>query len=257
MKKVLITSTLILATIASYAQTVPAGKTYKATLQSKGTTTMTMQGNDMEIPTTVDEAVEVKITGSNNGNVAGIATITSLKLTVSSMGQERTITSDDPAIRSNPEVAKLLKPQDFQLKNGKIVNAQNVNASMQATSTDVASKLVLPVSGNNLKPNYTWKESISDSTGSTADMNFTITKLTADEVEISFVNTIKSNVTKQQNGMDAKINLTGTLQGTRTYDRATGVLKTENTTIDMKGTTEMMGQESPTTLKGTTSMTVN
>jgi hypothetical protein len=258
MNKILITSMLLIAAIALHAQNVPAGKTYKAALQNKGTITMTVGGNDMDIPMAVEENVDVKIATSDNGNVTGVATVTSFKITTTPpMQQEQTFSSDDPSLSSNPEFAKLLKPQDFQLKNGKIAENQNVNAGLQATGLDVASKLVLPVSGDNLKLNYTWKASVSDSTGSTSDENDTITKLTADEVEVSFVNTVKAIATRQQNGMEIKQNFAGTGQGKRTYDKATGVLKTETGNIDLKGKTEAMGQEMPTSIKGTITMTVN
>jgi hypothetical protein len=257
MNKILITSMLLIAAIALHAQNVPAGKTYKATLQNKMTTTITYGGNDMDIPMTSEENIDIKIAASDNGNVTGSTTVTYFKTTTTTPMGEQTYSSNDSSISSNPEFAKLLKPQDFQLKNGKIANDQNVNATLQATGTDVASKLVLPVSGDNLKLNYTWKETTSDSTGYSSEQNYTITKLTADEVEISVVNTLKVIATRQQNGMEIKQNFAGTIQGTRTYDKATGVLKTEAGNMNLKGTSEAMGQEMPTSIKGTITMTVN
>jgi hypothetical protein len=257
MNKILITSALLIAAIALHAQKLPAGKTYKAALQNKVTTTVTYGGNDMEIPSTMEENIDVKIATSDNGNVTGSTTLTYFKQSTTIMGQEQTATSNDSSVSSNPEFAKLLKPQDFQLKNGKIANGQNVNPMLQMTGMDVIPQLILPVSGDKQKLNYTWKESVSDSTGSTSDANYTITKLTTDEVEIGYVNTIKSIATLQQNGGEVKQNLTGTIQGTRIYDKATGVLKADTGNIDLKGTYQAGGQEMSASLKGTLTTTIN
>lgn len=255
MKRILITSIAVLAGFALHAQKVTAGKSYQAIVDSKTTVSMNVQGASMDIPTTVQAEIGLQIKSADNNTITGSCAVKHIKVSTSAMGQEQSFDSNDSAMKSNPEVSKLMQDQNFTLTNGKLSDEQKADAGLQVTGLDIVNKLLLPVSADKLKENYTWKENKTDS-GSSSEINYTISKLTSDDVEISFTTSIKINNTIQQMGMDMKQSLTGTIKGTRLYSRASGTLKSDSEDKDFTGSYEVMAQQMPVTIKGTSTTVI-
>ncbi|HJU46322.1 MAG TPA: DUF6263 family protein, partial [Chitinophagaceae bacterium] len=117
--------------------------------------------------------------------------------------------------------------------------------------------MLIPQSTREKKPGDSW----IDSSGMHADAmqlvsNYTLKNITPTDVTIAFNTTIMLNRPLQQQGMTMDMNLQGHMIGEAVYDKATGLLKTNNANCDMSGKMEAMGQEIPVTLKGTTSFNV-
>jgi hypothetical protein len=193
-----------------------------------------------------------------NGKTVALTTTTKkIKVKVSVMGQEQVIDSDDPNAASNPQMAEAFKDvnkaKDVTVTVGKLDLSTDVTGAQSAE--DIAHILFIPIDITT-KEGATIKDSVSSADGSKLLNEYTVTKSTPQEITLTVTSTAQTNGTKQQMGMEVKVNMQTKATSTRVYDVATGLLKSESKTFSASGNNEMMGQSIPLTMKGSSILTV-
>lgn len=263
MKKLIIASTIVLLATNMNAQTVnvSAGKKIQSVSSITLTTTVSQMGQEMEIPTTANVNMDFDVKSISGKTIALSGNVKKIVGSVKMMGNEQTYDSDDPATANNPQMAEALKnlnkPSDISVVAGKTSLPKDItDITASQNSEDVANYLFIPVDAASVKEGYTWSDSASTAEGSKALNNYTVTKVSKEEVIITVVNTNKIITTKQQMGMEVKVNMQGGSTATRVYDVASGVLKTVNGSFISSGNNEVMGNSIPVSIKGTATVTV-
>ena len=259
MKKIIITSVIAFIAFQVNAQTisVATGKKIQAVVNEKINTTVSQMGQEMEIPSTFDIYFEYVVKAVDGKKVTLTATNKRIKVSVSFMGNEQKLDSDDSTAKSNPQMAEAFKdvnkPVEITVEAGKSANSTDLNGAV--TTQDVASVLFSP-----FKSGAREGDSFSDSTtkadGSKMVNVYTITKLTKDEITVTQTNNSKLSGTKQQMGMEVQVNMNASYTAIRVYDAATGLLKSETKTSVASGTNEVQGMSMPITMKGTSTTSI-
>jgi len=102
-------------------------------------------------------------------------------------------------------------------------------------------------------------DSWTDSTGNPASFKavttYTVKGISKDEVLLDFTSQVAKKGTMEQQGMQIDLNIAGTVKGSSSYEAATGVLKKNDATSDIKGTMGIMGQSAPMTMAITVTTT--
>jgi hypothetical protein len=260
MKPIIVSATLLIA-VATQAQIskIPVGKKVQLESSSKLSTKISVMGQEMEIPATTTLMVDLvpKSIDANTLNTG--VTLRKVFGSSSMMGQEMTFSSDDKSVASMPQAAELMKnlnkEEDVALEDGKIKGKANVGMSGLPTNAELAKMVFLTLGAANIKEGYKWTEEISND-GSKTNTIYTVTKVTATEIEVAATTNMKLEGTVQQMGMDVKQNLTGTTTSVRVYDAATAILKADATKTEMSGTVLAMGNEAPVSISTITTTTV-
>lgn len=259
MKKIIITSVIAFIAFHVNAQTisVATGKKIQAVVNEKINTTVSQMGQEMEIPSTFDIYFEYVIKAVDGKKVTLTATNKRIKISVSVMGNDQKIDSDDSATRSNPQMAEAFKdvnkPVDITVEAGKSANSTDLNGT--ATSEDVAAVLFFPFKSG-AKEGESFSDSTTKADGSKMVNVYTITKSTKDELTVTQTNNSKLSGTKQQMGMEIQVNMNASYTAIRVYDIATGLLKSETKTSTASGTNEVQGMSIPVTMKGTATTSI-
>ncbi len=260
MKKLFVCAAMLLA-VGVQAQTNKIAVGTKVQLESSGKTTtkINMMGQDMEIPVTTTMTAELSAKSVDAAVLKAGVTLKKVSGTVNMMGQENRFSSDDKNIANNPQAAELMKninkEEDVILENGKVKGKSDVGINGVPTNSEWARMVFLTLAADNIKESYKWtEESSGDGTKNTTI--FTVTKVTAAEIEVTATSSLKIEKTIQQMGMDMKQNLTGTSTSVRVYDAATAILKADATKMEMTGTMLVMGSEAPIAITSITTTTV-
>ncbi len=258
MKRIFIASAIILLATSIQAQTISAGKKFLVIASVKTNTSVSQMGTEMEIPATGTVTTDFEVKSVAGKTVTFAATLKRITGSVTMMGNEQTFDSSDSATAANPQVADALKeinkPQEIIAEAGKISLPQD--ASGTPRSEDVAHYLMIPVNAASVKEGYAWSDSSSTAEGSRSLNNYTVTKVSKDEVVITVISNNKTITTRQQMGMEMKVNMQGASTSIFTYDAASGILKTVATSFSTSGNNEVMGNEIPMSTKGTASVTI-
>ena len=254
MKKIIIASAIVLLNITANAQTskIPVGKKLQVLSESKVNTSVSVMGQAMEVPATTKTLVDIDVKAANTSSVT--ASINTRKITGSAtmMGQETTFDSDDKAVMNNPAAAEALKnlnkPEDVTIENGKVKGKFEIGTAGLFTTSELAKKMFLTVEAANIKEGFKWTEEYVNEGAKINTIN-TISKITADAVEVTANSNLKIDKTIQQMGMDMKQSTIGTIKSISSYDATTAVLKADATKIDMTGTLQIMGNDAPISIK--------
>jgi hypothetical protein len=256
MKKLIIAFPIILLATAINAQ-VSVGKKIQTTSVITLNTTVTQMGTEMEIPQTTSINVDFEIKSVTGNTIALSSTLKKVAGKVTVMGNDQSFDSDDAATASNPQMADALKdlnkPLDVTIDLGKTSVSKDITNAQ--SGEDIAGYLFLPAVAS-LKEGFSWSDSSSTPEGSKNVNNFSITKVSKDEVVITLISNNKTVTTKQQMGMEMKINMQGASTVIRVYDPATTILKSASSTFTSSGSSEVMGQTIPVSMKGSSTLTV-
>ena len=218
-------------------------------------TTTTMMGQDIPSVTEITNEFEIKSISEKSVSLTGVTK--RMKIKATAMGTEQNIDTDDPSAKDNPQLAQLFK----ELNTAKDITAKITKSSIPEDATgvqnvaDIANILFIPINSSSKEGSKIIDSTIAEN-GSKSSDTLTVTKLTPDEITIQADNKLILSGTKQQMGMDVKVNMTTTSTATRIYDIKTGLLKSENRTFTSSGTNEAMGQSFPMAIKGTSSITI-
>ncbi|MBC7720949.1 MAG: hypothetical protein H7068_02945, partial [Pedobacter sp.] len=211
MKKIIIASAIVLLTITANAQTskIPVGKKLEMVTDSKGTMALNVMGQAIEIVTTTKFNVGAEVKSIVDNTITSTVTLKKSVVTINGMGQETTMDSDDKSTSNNPMAAEVLKnlnkPEDIIIENGKVKGKFEIGTAGVQTNGELAKQMFLLVEPANIKQGFKWTEDYTYDGSKFSIINI-ITKVTADEVEVTGTTNMKIEKTIQQMGMDMKQN---------------------------------------------------
>lgn len=261
MKKLILISAVLcfLQVLNAQVVTVAAGKKLQVASTAKYITTVTQMGNNMEVPATSELNYDMEVKSVSDKKIEVALTLKRLKGSTTIMGNEQTFDSEDQAaVSSNPMLAEVFKEVNKTdtviVEPGKpspqddVTGMQNPNA--------IAGSLFIPVGVALVKEGYAWADSLTSGDSKVAN-TYIITKVTPEEITISSVSNNQLVTTRQQAGIEVKVDMQAAGTATLVYNAATGVLKNATKTFTASGTNEAMGNVIPVSIKGSAVITVN
>lgn len=151
-------------------------------------------------------------------------------------------------------------PEKFEKKNSD--QTTDIIMNMIPGLQDVANP---PAKGSNsffkvlpdtvLTKGYSWTTSATTATEVSATVH-TIQDITDSEIVVEFRTAAESIVTSQMMNMDATTKISTITTGKTYVDKATGIIKSQSSVAEGKGTVEAMNTVMPMTIKTTTELTV-
>ena len=260
MKKVIVSAALLIA-VATQAQVskITVGKKVQIESTAKVTTKVSVMGQEMEMPMNMTMLIDLNAKAVEANTLNAGVTLKKVSGSMSMMGQETKFSSDDKKIANNPQAADLLKnlnkEDEVLLEDGKVKSKASIGTNGLPTNTEFAKMVFLTLAAENIKEGFKWTEEAA-ADGSKTNTIYTITKITASEIEVTATTNIKVEGTIQQMGMDMKQNLTGTMTSVRIYDVTTAILKGDASKLEMSGTILVMGNEAPISMTSISTTTV-
>ncbi len=258
MKRIVLALVVILLSIVVNAQPINAGKKFQAIAAVKTNTTVNQMGTEMEIPANGTINTDFEVKSVSGKTVVFIVTLKRISGGVTLMGNEQNFDSADSATAANPQLAEALKdinkPKEVTVESGSI--ALPIDISGTPSGEDIAHYLLIPVNTATVKEGFAWSDSSSTTEGSKSVNNYTVTKVSKEELVVTAINNNKTITTKQQMGMEVKVNMDGASTSVLTYDVASGILKNVATTFSASGNNEVMGNQIPVSTKGTATVTI-
>ncbi len=276
MKKIsLFATAVVVISSVAFAQnnsSLKLKKGQKYVVENKITTTSNteMQGQSMEANADVSStySIEVKDLVDNNFNLTN--TITGIKMKMSQMGQEMSYDSDKKEDSAGPIGSSLKdfinQPKNIVIdKSGKIVPQKTdkkddeTNMVMKQLGnfegTGYGASMAFESLPKEIKVGTTWSNK-TDQDGIAKTTKYTVTAINGNIATISLAGTISSDTKMENQGMEITTKTTGKFTGEEKVDISTGVIQSNNTTIDASGIIGVMGQELPTSSKVISTTTV-
>ena len=253
---------VIAATSATYAQKIDVKKGQKLETLTTTKMNMEMMGQNIDYESSTTSNVEVK--DVSEAGYLFSTTVKHLTLKSNGMGQDMSFDSDKKEDLDG-QMGQLLKgklgvTQELQVdKYGKVADTKDKDTSakknggsmsdMMSMSGDLSKgqpyPILIQLPAKAIKTGDTW----TDSSGTTASIKtvvtYTLKAITAEGAVVSFAGTFAKGGTVEQNGMEIQVDLTGSTKGEATYETNSGLLKTNTSTSDLKGTLGIMGQNMP------------
>ncbi len=281
MKKIS-TIAIIACTVSSslFAQnngsiSLATGKKY--TIENKVNTTSSseMQGQQMETTADVSTTYSIEVKGLKDDKYNMTNSISSIKLNMSSMGQNMNFDSEkkeDMAGEMGSSFKDIInQPNNVVMdRSGKVIVAPKKDTAKAASANPTA--MIMKQMGDPEQQGYgaimaflavpkkakagdTWKDSTS-AEGVTRVTNYTIKNIKDKVATVAIDGTEKRDTKMEMQGMEINTKTDGKISGEETVDASTGIIMQSNTTLDAKGTVYVMGQEVPTTAKAVSVTTV-
>jgi len=265
--------TAALATGAAHAQKIAVAKGLKVEMVSnmKMTMSMEMMGQNIDNNTESTNTTQIELKEVTPSSYLFSNTVTKILVHTSAMGTEMNFDSDKKEDMDGPMGASMKPvvnvPQDVLVdKQGKIVEKKGdtgsggMNDVMNMSGNMLEGQpypMLVTLPGHSIKTGDVW----TDSTGSPATLKsittYTVKDISRDEVVLDFTSRVakKGTITQKAGDQEFQIDLdiAGTVTGTSSYEAATGLLKKNDSTSDIKGTMGMMGQSAPMAMKITAS----
>ncbi|MEO9021383.1 MAG: DUF6263 family protein [Ginsengibacter sp.] len=237
-------------------------------VETTGSTEVPGQTIDTKVNITTNYNIEVK---DKTGNYHLINTISGMKMNMSMMGQEMNFDSDNQTDMSS-QTGEALKGYIKQAKDVEMDDQGNIvlKASDDSASTGnnpLASQLKsLESTGygaefafqslpKDLKVGTKWSDKTS-AAGISKSTDFVVKEINGNIATVALSGTLTTEMSAEQQGMEVKTKISGTFTGEEKVDITSGVILSNTSVSDQKGTVEAMGQEMPTTSKATTTTTV-
>lgn len=244
------------------------GQKYEVVNKISTNSSMEMQGQAMENKTDIATTyqIEVKSQDANNYNLSN--TISNIKMVMSMMGQEMNFDSDKKEDMDG-QMGSFLKDYVNKSKEvvidkrGKIISDPSGDSAsesplanqMNFEETGYGSQFTFQALPHNLKTGTTWTDSSSLS-GTKRSTTYTVKNISGNIATIVFTGTMSGETTVQQMGMEMKVKTNGTYSGEEKVDTKTGVIQSNTTAAETKGTVNAMGQEIPTSASINSATTV-
>jgi hypothetical protein len=260
MKKLTALLVICLWVISIHAQTIKVniGKKIQTVSVITLKTTVNQMGTEMVIPTTANVNIDFELKSVTNKEITLTSTLKRVTGDITVMGNEQKYDSDDSTTAKNPMAAEALKdlnkPKDIIVKVGKPSLTNDISGAQ--SGEEIANGLFIPVDAASAKEGFSWIDSSSSTEGSKMVNNYTLNKVSKEEVTVKVISTNTLITTRQQMGMEMKVNMQGTTEGMRIYNVSTGLLKSASNTFTSSGNNEIMGNSIPVSIKGTAFVTV-
>jgi hypothetical protein len=260
------------ATIAQNNQPLNLKKGQKYIVENKLVTTSSteMQGQSMEANADVTStySIEVKEVTADKYNLSN--TLTAIKMNMIQMGQEMSFDSDKKEDADGP-IGSALKdyinqPQTVVVdKSGKVIpqkkedSTEEINMMIKQLgdfeATGYGANMAFESLPKNIKVGSTWAHT-TDNNGIAKTTNYTVTAIDGNIATISLSGTVSSDLKMENQGMEITTKTTGKFTGEEKVDIKSGVIQSNNTTVDASGIIGVMGQELPTSSKVTSTSTI-
>lgn len=241
---------------------VTTGQKIHQSTNQVNTIIQTVQGNEMEIKsnTTLDVDLEVKEVAANI-KLSNI--ISRLQLHSEVMGNTTNFDSDKKEDKEG-QIGQALKniigkPTETTISSdGKLIvstkdkAANEIAANLIGGSIDEFAKESLLAIPASVKVGNSFDEvgNVSDKDNS-KKTTYTVQSINGSDAVLIFNGTEVGKKIKSIQGMEAVVTANSTSSGTLTIDIKSGLIKEKKTTIEGKGTIEVIGQSIPFTIKQT------
>jgi Family of unknown function (DUF6263) len=256
--------TLLFLEIAN-AQKIAVTKGQKLETLSTSKMTMEVMGQNIDNETSATSEIEVKAI-NDKGFVFG-NTLKHMLIKGSAMGQDINFDSDKKedmdgqmgqALQSRIGIEKEITVD----RQGKVSDTKDTAAKPAGGMGDLMNltgdfskgqpyPVLIQLPGKTIKPGDSW----TDSTGTVETLKtvttYTLKAINSDGAAVSFIGTIARSGIIEQQGMQIQMDITGTIKGDAVYETATGLLKRNDTSAEIKGTMGVMGQNAPIAMKMT------
>ncbi len=261
MKRKIFLPVVLISAFALGANAQKIALTKGQKLEAVTTTKMNMEvmGQTIDNENSTFSNVEVKDVNANGYVFTN--TIKRLTMKMNAMGQDVNFDSDKKEDMEG-QIGQTLKDkigatQEVQVnKKGKVSSTKDTSAKAAGGMADVMNMmgdmsngqpypLLIQLPAKSIKPGDSW----TDSSGTTATLKtvttYTLKSITTDGALVSFTGTMAKTGTVEQNGMEIQLDMSGTTKGETTYEAGSGLLKTSSSSMDLKGTMGIMGQNAP------------
>ncbi|TAE14168.1 MAG: hypothetical protein EAZ47_06705 [Bacteroidetes bacterium] len=277
MKRFFVSASLLLA-MGAQAQTLvkqntlAKGQTFTKTAKSVINNNMEMMGQKVNTDITNGNTTTYTVDAVDANGAKITAQMKKLSMNLDAMGQNMSYDSDKPD-ESNPMAAPMKSilgaVTKLQVNNAGIItdlkiegdsSAMTIMESMSGGMSSGPEKgkaidFVLPLSKNEVKVGETWADSTGNEDNKTVNY-YTLTSVINGTALVSQKSTMALKKTANQQGMDVTTNLAGTANGMLEVDAKTLVIRKRKLAMDFKGTIEVMGMNSPMTMKAEVEETV-
>jgi hypothetical protein len=262
-----------LATGAAHAQKIAVSKGLKLEMVSnmKMTMSIEMGGQNIDNNTEGINTTQVELKDVTPAGYLFTNTITKMVMHVNAMGQDVSFDSDKKEDLDGPMGASMKelinKPVDVQVdKQGRVIDNGNDSAAGGGGMNDLMNMgssvtkgqpfpALVALPGHPVKMGDSWTDSTGDVSTIKMVCTYTVKNVSKEEVVLDFVCKLAKKGTVEQQGMKLDLDLTGITKGTASYEGATGVLKKNDSSSDIKGTMGIMGQSAPLSMTLTASTT--
>jgi hypothetical protein len=250
----------------------------KYIVENKLTTASTseMQGQSMESSADVTTVYSIEVNTIKDNNYNMTNKITSIKMNMSTMGQNINFDSDKKE-DMNGEMGSSLKdyinqPNAVVMNNsGEVIVADKADSSKKDASASPAQMILkqmgdpeqqgygakmafMPVS-KTIKAGDSWQDSVS-ANGVTKVTNYVVKQINGNNATLSVSGTETRDTKIEMQGMEINTKTKGIFSGERTVDITNGIISQNNSTMNASGNVSVMGQEIPTKVKATSVTTV-
>lgn len=255
------------------------GETVTVTLKQESTVAQEVMGRNIDFKSNSNIEKQYKVTNVTEDNSTLSHQLKRISFKADGMGQGFNFDSDNKKDLDG-QLGKPIKeimgktynvivdgsgktlmsiPQTFEKKAS---DQGNIVTSMIPGLQDVANP---PAKGSNsffkvlpdtiLVKGYSWTTSATTATEVSATVN-TIEDITDSVIVVGFRTAAESIVTSQMMNMDATTKISTITTGKTYVDKVTGIIKSQSSVAEGKGTVEAMNSVMPMTIKTTTELTV-
>jgi len=248
---------------------VQPGQKYKVETSVKTNTSAEVMGQSMvsEFDLKTTTSYEVKSSGQDGTQL--VSTITGMKVTGSSMGQEFSYDSDKKD-NSGPIVeavgGRINKPRNITLDAKGVITKQDeteggagIMMGMADANSSSVELFVPAISGRTLKVGDSFVDVSSmkkDKYSSRDSGTYTVTAIDNGVASISYSGTQIVSAVMEQMGMELNTNSTNTVKTEMQVDITSGVVLLRATVIDVNSTVEAAGMSIPATGKTISTSTI-
>jgi hypothetical protein len=239
---------------------VTAGQKIHQTTNQVSTIVQTIQGNEIEIKSNVTLAVDLEVNKSMP-NIELSNTITRLQLQTEAMGNSTLFDSDIKEDKDG-QIGQMLKDvigksfdatmtvDGILFKSDKDKSEKEMASNILGSSIDDIAKESFLSLSSSLKVGDTIVVvgDITDKDNSKS-INYSVQSINGKDAALAFTGSEASKKTKSIQNMEAVVTSTSSFSGSLILDTTSGLIKEKKSTIESKGTTEMMGQSIPFSLK--------
>ena len=241
---------------------VNSGQKIHQTTNQISTMVQTIQGNEMEIKSNIKLSVDLEVKKSTP-NIELSNTIIHLQLQTEVMGNTTNFDSDKQEDKDG-QIGQMLKDvlgksfdanlsvDGILFKSDKDKSERETASNLLGSSIDDIAKesfLAIPThlkSGDSLVViGY-----ITDKDNSKT-VTYSVESINGNDATVSFKGIEISKKTKNIQNMEAVVSSNSTFSGTLLLETTSGLIKEKKSTIEVKGTTEVMGQSIPFSVKQT------
>ena len=263
MKKITLTVSFIAAcfcySVGQNRINVIAGQKLHSVNNTIGTISQSVMGQEIEIKSNVTTSLEVEITEASPA-IRMSTKIARLQVKSEAMGNNTDFDSDKKEDRDG-QAGQLLSSvlgKSFDLSintDGKLIKnttkadpATEAAKSMLGNFDELSYELVMPIPPS-LKSGDTWTEESNENADNVKKIEYKVLSINATVAILSFKGTLTAKANKSVQGMDATVTSNSNLTGEVSVDAKSGIIKKKKTETESKGTTEIMGQSIPFTIK--------